>query len=220
MRTDAEIRQAVLHEIARDPRLKDADVGVTVSGGLVTLVGTVSSYARLIAAEEATHRVEGVLDVVNDVQVQIPSGMLRADADVAQAVRRALEWDVLVHDREIQATVSDGWVTLSGSVDFGYERESAERAIRNLAGVRGITNNISVKGPKVHPDDVRREIERALERRARYTADRLVIDVRDGVVTLSGTVHSWAEKDALLVATRIMPGVESVKDRLVIVPEV
>src|SRR6266542_2713292 len=131
MKTDSEIQQAVLEELKWDTRVEETDVGVEVDSGVVTLTGTVNSYAKRMAAQEAAHRVGGVLDVANDIQVRVPSMLERTDTEIALAVRRALEWDVQVPDRSIQSTVSDGIVTLEGSVDFWHQREDAERAVRN-----------------------------------------------------------------------------------------
>jgi hypothetical protein len=181
---------------------------------LVTLTGTVSSYAKRMAAQEAAHRVAGVLDVVNDIQVHLQGSLARTDTDIAQAVRHALEWDVVVPDTEIRSTVSDGWVTLDGEVGTWHERDSAERAVRNLAGVRGVNNRIKVNLPYVKTETIRDEIEEALERRADRHAKNIQIEIRDGVVKLTGPVHSWAEREAVIGAARYTPGVVSVADHL------
>jgi osmotically-inducible protein OsmY len=219
-KTDSQIQQEVLRELSFDPRVEETEVGVEVDRGVVTLTGTVSSWAKRVAAQDAAHRVAGVLDVANDIKVKIPGDAARTDTEIAQAVRRALEWDALVPDKRIQSTVSNGWVTLEGNVDTWAEREDAERAVQNLVGVRGVTDKMTVTGTKpVEPERVREAIEDALERRAEREARGIRIEVTGtGTVTLTGQVRSWAEKRATLAAARFAPGVRSVEDRLEINP--
>ena len=219
-KTDAQIQQEVLRELAWDPRVEETDVGVEVDGGIVTLTGTVTTWAKRVAAQEAAHRVAGVLDVANDVVVKIPGDLVRTDTDIAQAVRRALEWDTLVPQDRVQSTVSNGWVTLEGTVDSWAEREDAERAVQNLAGVRGVMDRMTVRSPRPpEPERVRMAIEDALERRADREVKRLRVEVTPaGAVKLSGQVRSWAEKRATLAAARFTPGVRTVEDHLEINP--
>jgi osmotically-inducible protein OsmY len=216
--SDAMIQQEVLLELKWDTRVDESEIGVAVEKGVVTLKGTVSNYARKLAAQEAAHRVAGVLDVANDIQVRVPGSLTHSDTDIAQAVRRALEWDVWVPDEQIRSTVSGGWVTLEGAVELLRERNDAERAVRHLAGVRGVTNKIVVAAPSIKPDDVRDVIEEALERRAERQADRIQVAVSEGNVILSGRVRSWEEKRAILGAVSHARGVSEVTDRLVINP--
>jgi osmotically-inducible protein OsmY len=213
-KSDAEIQQDVLKELKWDPRVDETEVGVQVENALVTLTGTVSSWAKRFAAQEAAHRVFGVLDVANDIAVKVPGSLTRTDTEIAQAVRHALEWDVFVPDRQIASTVSNGWVTLEGTVELWSHREDAERAVRNLGGVRGVTNEIAVKQPQVVAQDVRNAIEQALERRAEREAERIDVQVDNGTVTLSGVVHSWEEKLAVATAARYAPGVVALNERL------
>jgi osmotically-inducible protein OsmY len=217
-KTDSEIQQAVLRELKWDTRVEETDVGVEVDAGVVTLTGTVSSWAKRMAAQRAAHRVAGVLDVANDIQVKIPGSAGRTDTDIARSIRHALEWDVFVPEDRIRSTVSDGWVTLEGDVDFWDQRDAAERAIRDLSGVRGVSNKIEIKPSLVDPDEVRTSIEDALERQAEREARRIDLKVQEGRVTISGTVHSWAEKDAVIGAAKRTPGVRSVEDQLRIEP--
>jgi osmotically-inducible protein OsmY len=213
-KSDSQIQQDVLRELKWDPRVEETEVGVEVDNGVVTLTGTVSSWAKKVAAEEAAHRVYGVHDVANDIVVKTPGGMPVTDTEIAQAVRRTLEWDVFVPHERITCTVSSGWVTLGGTVDLWNERESAERAIRNLQGVRGVTNNLTVTPSKASSLEVRGAIEEALERRAEREAKKIQVDVRDGTVTLTGIVQSWEEKEAVASAARYTPGVRSVDNQL------
>ena len=213
-KTDTQIHHDVLEELKWDSRVDETEVGVEVDEGVVTLTGTVTSWAKRTAAEEAARRVVGVLDVANDVKVRLPGGLTRTDTEIAQAARHALEWDVFVPDDKITSTVSDGWVTLQGTVELWSQREDAGRAIRNLTGVKGVVNQISVKATRPVTQDVRKAIEQALERRAEREAKRIHVDVRDGSVTLTGSVHSWAERKSVVAAARFTPGVRDVVDHL------
>ncbi len=217
-KTDTQIHHDVLEELKWDSRVEEQEVGVQVEGGVVTLTGTVTGYAKRWAAEEAAHRVIGVLDVANDLKVKVPGPAGRTDTDIAQAVRRALEWDVFVPDDKIRSTVSEGWVTLEGTVDSWSQYQDAERAVRNLAGVKGVQNKIAIKPPKPMTEDVCKAIEQALERRAEREARRIHVDVRDGTATLTGAVHSWAERKSVVAAARFTPGVRAVEDHLRVEP--
>lgn len=211
---DARIQNEVLLELQWDQRIKQTDVGVEVHDGVVTLTGVVESWAKRRAAQEAAHRVRGVRDVANDIEVRWVGAPGATDTEIAQAVRSALTWDVFVPDDLVTSTVSRGWVTLEGTVDGWSQRDAAEAAIRNLGGVHGVVNKIEVVPAPVYPGEVRRAIEAALERRAEREAGRIQIDVEDGKVTLSGVVHSWQEKQAALGAAKGTSGVRSVDDRL------
>lgn len=217
-KTDARIKQEVLRELKWDSRVAWGEIEVEVTDGVITLTGTVPTYAKKRAAEQAAHRVAGVLDVADDIEVRVSDDMRRTDTDIAQAVRSALEWDVLVPDERIQSTVSGGWVTLGGDVTCLREREDAERAVLRLAGVVGVSNKIAVAPPKVNPEELKENIEEALERRAEREADRLRVEVGDGEVDLWGRVHSWQEKRAVLGSIMHAPGVRAVNDHLRIDP--
>ena len=219
IKTDARIQQDVLKELDWDPRVEETEVGVSVQHGVVTLSGTVTSWAKRMAAQEAAHRVGGVLDVANDIVVKVPGGLGRSDTEIAHAVRNALEWDVFVPDKDIQSTVSNGWVTLTGMVETVSERDDAARAVRNLVGVRGVDNQITVRQLRVAPERIRAAIEEALERRAEREARRIDVTVSpDGEVTLAGHVRSWAERQAVVSSARYLRGVRAVHDRLHIDP--
>jgi osmotically-inducible protein OsmY len=215
---DSRIQQEVIDELKWDSRVDAVQIGVTVDEGVVTLTGHQDSYARKMAAQEAAHRVPGVLDVANDIEVKIPGKLGRTDAEIAHAVRQALDWDVWVPSDLIASTVSNGWVILEGKVDLCRERNDVERAIHRLAGVRGVTNRIVVAGREVKPNAVRAMIQQALERRAKREADHIRVDVADGKVTISGLVRSWAEKRAILGAVSHAPGVTSVSENLSVDP--
>lgn len=219
-KTDAQIHHDVIEELRWDPRVEETEVGVEVDKGVVTLTGTVTSWAKRIAAQDATRRVLGVLDVANDIEVKIPGGLARTDTEIAQAVRHTLEWDVFVPDTRITSTVTDGHVTLEGSVDRLSERDEAERAVRSLTGVKAVINRITVAAQPAKPmaDDVRNAIERVLERRAEREARRIKVDVSDGRVTLTGAVRSWVEYRSVIGAVRFTTGVRAVDDHLRVEP--
>jgi osmotically-inducible protein OsmY len=219
MQSDSDIQHAVLQELEWDTRIEHTDIGVTVRSGIVTLVGSVDSWAKRLAAQQAAHRVSGVLDVANDIHVMSAGVGSRTDADVARAVRQALEWNVFVPADRIRSTVSDGRVTLQGEVDSLTQRDDAESAIEHLAGVQVLENEIAVKAPTVlGAGDVQHAIHAAFERRSARESDRLKVEIAGGTVTLSGAVHSWAERKAAIGAARGTPGVCHVEDQLRIEP--
>ena len=215
-KTDMQIQRDVQGELEWDTRVTATAIGVEVSSGVVTLTGTVSSWAARLAAQDAAHRVSGVLDVANEIQVKLPGSSARNDTDVAQAVRYALEWDTLVPHERIRTTVSNGVVTLEGTVDYWSEHDDAARCVRNLAGVREVKNLITVEpsSPALSPEAIRRTIERALERHAEHAARHVEIAIADGKVILDGDVPSWAERNAVEGAVRGTPGVRSVVNHL------
>ena len=217
-RSDRDLKQRILRELKWDSRVSWASISVEVVDGVVTLLGTVPSYAQKIAAQEAAHRVAGVLDVANDIEVRPSDQFMRTDSEIAGAVRNALEWDALVPNELIQSTVSDGLVTLEGQVDYWRERTDAERAIKRLAGVVGVINNITIRKQTVNEKQLREEIGFALERRAEREAERLRIEVHDGAVDLWGRVHSWQEKRAVIGSIAHAAGVTQLEDHLRIDP--
>jgi osmotically-inducible protein OsmY len=215
-KTDAQIQHEVMEELAWDARVKSTNVGVEVDAGVVTLTGTVDSWAARLAAQEAAHRVDGVLDVANDVRVKLPGSPELTDADVAKAVRHALVWDVLVPHERITSTVSNGFVTLAGAVSNWTQHDDAARRVRNLAGVREVINTIEVvpPSPRPEPKAVRRAIESALERRATRAAGHVSLAVSADKVTLTGEVSSRAELKAVVGAVRGSPGVRFIDNQL------
>jgi osmotically-inducible protein OsmY len=217
-KSDRQIQQDVLRELRWDSRVADTDVGVEVDKGIVTLTGTVDSYAKRLAAREAAHRVVGVLDVAEDIKVKSPGTLDRNDTEIARAVRVALTWDAFVPEEEIRSTVTDGFVTLEGEVSTLREKEDAEAAIRNLTGVQSVRNRLVVAAVKADPVKLRESIEEALERRAEREAERIRVRVEDGTVVLEGKVRTWPEKQAILGAVSHAPGVREVKDKLAINP--
>lgn len=215
-KTDSQIQRDVLEELKWDTRVKETDVGVEVDAGIVTLSGTVNSWTARLAAQEAAHRVSGVLDVANDVHVNLPTSYERNDTDIARALRNALEWDVMVPHERIRTTVSNGAVTLEGNVDYWSEYDDTARSVRNLAGVKELRNLIIVEPsvPALSPQTVRNTIDRALERHAEHASKHIQIAIADGKVILSGEVPSWAERNAVEGAVRGTPGVHRLDSRL------
>ncbi|TMC90710.1 MAG: BON domain-containing protein [Chloroflexi bacterium] len=171
-RTDEEIQRDILEELKWDTRVRPNEVGVAVKDGVVTLTGWVDSYLKKMAAEEAAHRVRGVKAVVNDIEVRLPSSAERTDEDLAKAALNALQWQAGVPADKIDVTVSHGWVTLKGEVEYGYQKREAERAVERLSGVRGVINLIRVK-PGLSPTDLKQKIEQALVRNAELDASRI-----------------------------------------------
>ena len=214
MKSDGLIKHEVLCELKWDTHVDDAHLSVEVAHGLVTLAGHVKHYGHKIEAQNAAHRIDGVRDVINDIQVTLPDHLARTDHDIALMVRRVLEWDVRVPQARITCTVSDGWVTLEGEVDIWRERADAEHAVRHLACVRGVNNLIRVHPQAASSTAIEHAVHEALERRAQIEADRIHVHIANGVVTLSGYVGTWKEKLAIIEAVGHALGVETVHDKL------
>jgi osmotically-inducible protein OsmY len=214
-RTDVQIQSDVLAELKWEPRLLPNEIGVIVKDGVVTLTGTVDTYTKRWAAEDAAHRVRGVKAVANDIEVRLSASDERTDADIAKAVVRALETDAFVPIDKLDVTVSKGWVTLKGQVEWQFQREDAERAVRRLTGVKGVTDLITIK-PRTTPAELKKKIEDALIRTAETDAHRITVDVDGSKVILRGTVRSWAEKEEAERQAWAAPGITSVDNRITI----
>jgi osmotically-inducible protein OsmY len=214
-RTDETIQQDVLDELKWNAYVRPNEIGVSVKDGIVTLTGWVDSYMKKIAAEEAAHRVPGVKAVANDIEVRLPSSDERTDADLAAAVLNALRWDAAIPSGKIDVTVSKGWVTLKGEVDFGFQKRDAERAVQRLTGVKGVTNLLTVTS-RVSPSELKQQIEKALIRNAQTDASRITVEMEGSKVILRGTVRSFAEKKAAEDTAWSAPGVSEVDNRITI----
>ena len=209
-KTDEEIQQDVLDELKWDARLQPNEIGVIVKDGVVTLTGWVDSYLKKWDAEEAAHLVQGVKAVANDIEIKLSTE--RTDADIAAAALRALEWDAAVPTDKVQVTVSKGWVTLKGEVEWQFQKQDAERAVRRLMGVKGVTNLIAIK-PHLAPSELKKKIEDALVRNAKTDAERITVEVQGNKVILKGTVRSWAEREEAERTAWSAPGIVSVDNR-------
>jgi osmotically-inducible protein OsmY len=214
--TDLELRRNVETELNWEPSINAADIGVAVSDGVVTLTGQIASYWDRITAERAASRVLGVKGVANDLEIRLPSSTQRTDEDVARAAVNRLDWVVNVPSDRIKVKVSQGWVTLEGTVDWQFQKEAAEGAVRDLLGVKGVTILIEVK-PQVSATEVKRSIEAALKRSAEVDASRITVDATGGKVILQGTTRSWSEREGAERAAWRAPGVRSVDNRITIV---
>ena len=210
---DKLIRQNVIDELDFDPSIDAAHIGVAVENGIVTLTGHVGSYTERVAAEKAAQKVRGVRGVVEEIQVRFGGETPPRDEDIAQRAVQMLDWSVTVPKGAVQVKVQNGWVTLSGKVDWQYQKEEAYRAIRRLAGVAGIMNTIEVT-PKASVPDVRSKIMAALKRNAELEADAIKVTVKDAKVVLEGKVNAWYERRLAENAAWSAPGVRVVEDHL------
>ena len=215
--TDNELKQHVQSALDWEPSLDASDIGVSVDEGVVTLRGNVGSYAEKITAERVALRVYGAKAVANDLTVHLARMYARTDTEIAQAAVAALKWNTMVPHEPVTLTVTNGWIALNGTLDWQYQKDAAARTVRDLTGVRGVTNNITVK-PRVKTVEVRDKIEAAFKRSAEIDARRVNVTAEDGKVILSGNVHSWAERQEAARAAWAAPGVNQVDDRLTVVP--
>ena len=215
MKTDLQLQRDVAEELRWDPSINEKEIAIAVKDGVVSLRGSVDSYADKYAAERAAERVSGVRALAEELTVRLPGKHLRKDTEIAHAAAHALSWDIQVPNDRITATVENGWLTLRGEVDWQYQKEAAESDVRHLTGVKGVSNLIAL-APSVSALDVRTKIESALKRSAEVEADRITVETVSGKITLKGNVRSWAERRDAERAAWGAPGVREVDDRLTV----
>ena len=215
--TDKELKRHIEDALNWEPSFDAADIGVSVDNGVVTLRGDVATYAAKSTAERVTLGVYGVKAVANDMDVRLPGEYQRTDSDIAQAAVNALQWNTVVPADRLTVAVSNGWITLKGNVDWQYQKDAAARAVRDLTGVLGVNNHVSVQ-PHVRVAEVQDKIEAAFKRSAEIDARRVAVTAQNGKVILTGNVRSWAERREAERAAWAAPGVTQVDDRLSITP--
>lgn len=237
MKSDAQLQQDVLAELHWDPSINAAQIGVEVSNGVVSLSGEVSTFAEKWELERIAQRVAGVMALAIDIDVVLPGLSIRSDADIARAAENVLQWMTFSPIHPIKVLVEAGWVTLSGHVDWEYQRQAAMGAVRHLMGVKGVSDEIVIKEdqiskktpiartdetivkiPELTSGAVKGDIEAALQRRARNDAKNIAVEVEGGVVTLSGAVHTWSERELARQSAWGTPGVMKVVDNLTLYP--
>lgn len=216
-RTDEEIQRDILDELKWDSRVQPNEVGISVKDGIVALTGWVDSFLKKRAAEEVAQRILGVKAVANDIEVRLPGFAERTDADLAKAVVNALRWHAGIPAGNLDVTVSNGWVTLKGEVEYGSQKREAGHALESLSGIKGVTNLIVVK-PRVSPTDLRQGIEKAFRRNAELDAQHISVEVNGSKVILHGTVRYYVEKKEAEDAAWRCPGVTEVDNRISISP--
>lgn len=216
MKTDLQLQRDVMAQLNWHPATRDAAVGVAARDGVITLCGSVASYARKLSTARAAQEVSGVRAVADELRVTLPEDSIRTDTDIAHSAVQALRWHVEVPDTRITVRVDRGWITLDGSVDWQFQRNAAEHAIRYLTGVKGLFNHINVKQPAVVPADVRANIGAALQRSAMVDSSRVAVEARAGTVILRGTLRSLAEREDAENAAWAAPGVNRVEDLITV----
>jgi osmotically-inducible protein OsmY len=211
IRTDHELQKDVLAELRWEQGVEASEIGVAVKDGVVTLTGKVDTYLKKWRAEEAAHRVNGVIAVANDIEVRTIGE--RTDTDIAAAAVHALKWDASLPADKIQVTVDKGWVTLKGELEWQYQKQEAERVIRRLWGVKGVSNLITLK-PLTSPSDLKKKIEDALVRSAQVDAKGITVEVQGSKAILKGKVRSWAERQEAERTAWLAPGIIAVDNQI------
>jgi osmotically-inducible protein OsmY len=217
MRKDADIERDVKDELKWQPDLDATDIAVSVNSGVVALTGFVKSYTDKYEAENAAKRVAGVVAVANDLEVRLPAVDERPDPEIARDAVAAIKSQLPISSEHIKVVVKNGWVTLEGTVEWQYQRTTAETAVRRIKGVKGVTNVILLK-PRAEPSEIKKKIQDAFKRNAEIDANRITVEANGSEVILKGTVRSWVEREEAERAAWAAPGVTKVEDRIVVSP--
>jgi osmotically-inducible protein OsmY len=222
MKTNDELRKDVMEQISWTPELRSVatEIGVAAKDGVITLTGTVDSYWKKVAAENAAQKVSGVKVVASDVIVKLAGGIMRTDTEIAQAVRNALRWNSAVDDDSVDVKVDGGWVSLSGQVDWRFQKDSIQRSVENLTGVVGVSNAITLKARPIDTKQIKGKITAAFHRSATLDAAAITIDATGATVNLKGRVRSWAEKKEAESIALAAPGVISVENQIDVDPAI
>jgi len=214
MSNDTQLKQAVLDELAWEPSVNAAHIGVTAKGGVITLMGHVDAYAEKAAAEVAAGRVKGVKAIAEEIEVKLPSLSKRDDGDIASAAINRMSWDTSIPKDAVKIKIQDGWVTLTGQVEWFFQKDAAAAEIRALMGVTGVSNQITVK-TRPNVGDISEGIRHALHR-SWYDDDNVKVTAKDGKVELNGTVHTWSDRQMAGMTAWAAPGTISVQNNIAV----
>jgi len=216
MKTDSEIKEDVLDELMWQPNIDETQIGVIVEKGVVALTGFVDTYVKKTAALDAVKNVKGVKAVANDIEIKYGKDYKKTDKEIAKAVVNAFTWNSSVPDDKLNIEVRNGWVTLSGELEWDFQKEAARKAVEDLLGVEGVINNITLKQTIV-PSEIKQKITKAFERLADLDAQNIKVEVDGHKVKLKGKVHSFAERDEARKTAYYAPGVYEVENELEII---